>query len=1165
VRLSDSSDSSRQRSNEEDDDEAAAEDDTEETPPPPPTKQFEEFQATQHDLARDAHLPDRGEEKRDDREALERLQKRTAALPANSVNTAAENAILEEVTAINFMCHTKMTVTLGPNINFIIGVNGSGKSAILTAIVLCLGGKASATNRGGSLKAFIKNGCDSSTLIVKLKNQGADAYKPDIYGRTIIVERHFSQTGSSSFKLKSAAGRIISSKKADVDDLVDYFQMQVDNPMNILTQDMARSFINSESPTEKYKLFLRGVQLEQLDNDYRLVGEMADTMWSKIQDVEEDTVAVKRRRDELKEKFEAIQRRRNMRTEEKRLLRQCAWAQVEEEEKGLAARQKVVDEYAGRVQEQQLVLEDADAKLAEADNVLASTIALRDSVIEELGPLKDEEDAAKEEVARANEDLIRTHTEERQIKDHLQAAKDDVDKITKEIDAELKRIENANGGAHARKLEELAAADEEVKKAVEEIAQMPDDRQLQDRVTAAAKAHTDSQQPIEMKKKEIGDARVRLGNIQKEVGGRLAGFHPRMPQLLKAIDNERGWGDKPIGPIGLYITLKKPIWSDILESTIGNALNGFCVTNKRDQQRLMQMMREMRIYNSPIIIGNNHPMDTSRNEPDPDFDTVLRVLDIEHDIIRNALIIQQSIEQSILIETREDAMRVLYNGPRPQNVKQCFTFHEHNRGWGMRYAYMSAQDNGGNSAPIRPLEHAKYPRMKTDIESQIAVQRDTLRHLENDLKNLTAKSRELQAAVQRADTALKQHKRDKQAALTKRQRAEDKVDRIRQSIDEDNVEDGRLEDLREQLAKAEEEYEVHGGTYGIAVVSKQEKQKVLAVCKHKLDDVKLRIADHEQKINKVERKIAQRRRARELCLQSKNDAYETLKDLQEDMATAQVKVDRQAATVENFITEATRVCERVRVPPDETYRSLETKLQKLVELMNEAARRQGATDAQIQEAYEKSERDVDQAAKQIAELKELYQLLKKSYFNRVDIWQRFLKNISATARATFQYLLSERGFRGKLILDHSKKSLDLRVEPDETKRSANGRQTATLSGGEKSFSNICLLMSLWDAMGAPLRGLDEYDVFMDSINRSVSTRMLIETARKSVGKQFIVISPQGVENAMTNFSSVTDVKIHRYVCWLFSCGGVMLIGVYSLNKPGQQNIDVMLRAEASEA
>ena len=73
-------------------------------------------------------------------------------------NTPAEAGIIEEVRCTNFMCHEQLTVTLGPLINFITGHNGSGKSAVLTAITLCLGGKATATNRGQNLKSFIKEG-----------------------------------------------------------------------------------------------------------------------------------------------------------------------------------------------------------------------------------------------------------------------------------------------------------------------------------------------------------------------------------------------------------------------------------------------------------------------------------------------------------------------------------------------------------------------------------------------------------------------------------------------------------------------------------------------------------------------------------------------------------------------------------------------------------------------------------------------------------------------------------------------------------------------------------------------------------------------------------------------------------------------------------------------
>lgn len=76
----------------------------------------------------------------------------------NKTNEAADNGIIETVTCTNFMCHEYLEVQLGPLINFIIGHNGSGKSAILTAITICLGGKATTTNRGQSLKSFIKEG-----------------------------------------------------------------------------------------------------------------------------------------------------------------------------------------------------------------------------------------------------------------------------------------------------------------------------------------------------------------------------------------------------------------------------------------------------------------------------------------------------------------------------------------------------------------------------------------------------------------------------------------------------------------------------------------------------------------------------------------------------------------------------------------------------------------------------------------------------------------------------------------------------------------------------------------------------------------------------------------------------------------------------------------------
>jgi len=149
------------------------------------------------------------------------------------------------------------------------------------------------------------------------------------------------------------------------------------------------------------------------------------------------------------------------------------------------------------------------------------------------------------------------------------------------------------------------------------------------------------------------------------------------------------------------------------------------------------------------------------------------------------------------------------------------------------------------------------------------------------------------------------------------------------------------------------------------------------------------------------------------------------------------------------------------------------------------------------------------------------QHLINTLMTRHNRWLQFRAGITVRARVTFTYLLSERKFRGTLSIDHKKRLLDIHVQPDSMERSSDGRQTKTLSGGEKSYSTVCLLLSLWDAMGSPIRCLDEFDVFMDSVNRERSMHMIIQAARRAVGRQFIFITPQ----SMSNVNQTADVKI----------------------------------------
>lgn len=86
-------------------------------------------------------------------------------------------------------------------------------------------------------------------------------------------------------------------------------------------------------------------------------------------------------------------------------------------------------------------------------------------------------------------------------------------------------------------------------------------------------------------------------------------------------------------------------------------------------------------------------------------------------------------------------------------------------------------------------------------------------------------------------------------------------------------------------------------------------------------------------------------------------------------------------------------------------------------------------------------------------------------------WKQFLQAISARARSQFLYLMSMRDFKGRLRLDHTQKELIIEVQPGLNETGNRGPKG--LSGGEKSLSTICLLLALWEAMGSPIRCLDE--------------------------------------------------------------------------------------------
>uniref|UniRef100_A0A8C5HIJ4 Structural maintenance of chromosomes protein 5 n=1 Tax=Gouania willdenowi TaxID=441366 RepID=A0A8C5HIJ4_GOUWI len=116
----------------------------------------------------------------------------------------------------------------GPNLNMIVGANGTGKSSIVCAICLGLAGKTSLLGRGDKVGIYVKNGCSKGYIEIEL-------YK--IGGNVVIKREIIRETNQSHWMLN---GKQCNQKT--VEEEVKALRIQVSNLCQFLPQEKVGEF-----------------------------------------------------------------------------------------------------------------------------------------------------------------------------------------------------------------------------------------------------------------------------------------------------------------------------------------------------------------------------------------------------------------------------------------------------------------------------------------------------------------------------------------------------------------------------------------------------------------------------------------------------------------------------------------------------------------------------------------------------------------------------------------------------------------------------------------------------------------------------------------------------------------------------------------------------------
>ncbi|GAB7361807.1 hypothetical protein MBLNU230_g1850t1 [Neophaeotheca triangularis] len=183
-------------------------------------------------------LPDnfRRSPKGKQRQAFDRLANGNAE---HTIPQKHQPGSIVRVTLSNFVTYTKAEFHPGPNLNMIIGPNGTGKSTLVCAICLGLGWTTQHLGRAKDIGEFVKHGAGKATIEIEL------AADPRRHDENPIITTKIIRDGSKTEFLVSGE----KSNRKKVLELARSFSIQVDNLCQFLPQDRVVEFA-ALSPVE---------------------------------------------------------------------------------------------------------------------------------------------------------------------------------------------------------------------------------------------------------------------------------------------------------------------------------------------------------------------------------------------------------------------------------------------------------------------------------------------------------------------------------------------------------------------------------------------------------------------------------------------------------------------------------------------------------------------------------------------------------------------------------------------------------------------------------------------------------------------------------------------------------------------------------------------------
>uniref|UniRef100_A0A7S2WWX0 RecF/RecN/SMC N-terminal domain-containing protein n=1 Tax=Chloropicon primus TaxID=1764295 RepID=A0A7S2WWX0_9CHLO len=992
--------------------------------------------------------------------------------------------------------------------------------------------------RGSSFKSFIRRGCNSALVVVTLSNEGEgkEAYKPEVYGSSIIIERRIDVKGASSFAIRDENGRKVAATAWDLRRVLDHMNLLVNNPSVVTTQDTARTFLSNETnDSSRYKLFMDATLLSQVKSNLTgtslTVDKMKDLLLAKESEVNKKMAELK----VAKKRFDHARQIAQHVELESYCENVLVWREVTALSDNLEAITKKLDVSAPRVMEQlKSRLETAMADLGdlesnrkrrilEVQNFTAQGEELQNSVKQSklaLKKLTKQEAAQEKSLEKLKGDLA-----------NMQQEKEEMEQVVKENETvDVSGTQSIKDG-HKRQIDDAKMREKEVHDELERLQlSMREEKDARGDLNRRLRDKQQAESVLRGKIEDCDRDLQALSSPSRNRGANAAAtadmFGQGYSNLLKQIRSSASkFRHPPIGPLGMYLELRDKSWNVAMECAIGGMLGMFILHDEHDFQEFKNCAKRAKMRPPSTVISSfdRGLINVPRNRRPPQgYETVGSALNCTHPsyshVIWNTLIDNSRIESTILVKNDEEGKRAIFNKEAMPSTR-AYT----------KEGYL-CELKGQTQIMRNAVQKRMRPRLsvagldrseqKNEIQAAKGIAEVELESVVSEIRQLKAKLSDRSARCANLEQQIEdRHEKKIQLEEEIRQR----YDRLKDELDEAG--DG-AEDMEAQITAAEVEIaNIEQKISKVADMIQQIRTEV-ETCKaqmeakqNEMDKIAKQndaIVSNAQLLDNDVKKAAEQV---EKIKDKQNHVRQQISKLKSDLAEPQPIYDSKKEAAEQVcpmgdLEEALKAVEGVLdcaldLRKQEDMAQVEKLLRKLRLNIKEMEKECGNLE-ELELKFYQCEKEFDQHQKVYVRIREPYELIKESLEDRWGTFESMRRHLQKITSNHFNSNMGKRGHSGQMKFNHKdeKLSISVRMNQGTGKAGSKVKDMKSLSGGERSLSTLNFILALGTECESPFRAADEFDVFMDAVNRKVSLRTLLTFAVDNPHQQMILLTPQ---------------------------------------------------------